>query len=242
MKIIRDYVIILGIIGLLIALLFNNIILPLYVNWNDEIRVPSLTHTDLTGAKEILKDRKLQYTIKDTVYRGDIPTGSIMDQHPEAGQMVKENRKIQLTISLPPEKLEMPDLIAITERQATIALDRLGLVLMEVDRDSSDLYEKTVVIEQSVAAGMPVAPGDSIYLTVSLGKRNIKKTMPDLVNKGLDEAKRILEKNGFNLGEVKLTEGAELLPNTVVHQSVPSGKVFPKERSVTVDLLITEGF
>ncbi len=242
MKILRDYLIIFLSIGILSALLFNNVILPLYVNWNDEIRVPSLTHTNLVQADQILKERKLEWTIKDTIFRRDIPSGFIMDQHPEAGQMVKENRKIQLTVSLPPAKLEMPDLIAITERQATIALDRLGLILGEVLTDSSDLYQKTVVMDQSIASGLPVAPGDSITLTVSLGKRNLKKTMPELLNKGLNEAKKVLEKNGFTLGQVKYTQNSELLPNTVVSQSVTSGKIFPRERGVTVDLLITDGF
>ena len=225
-----------------VALSFNNIILPLYVNWNNEIRVPSLTHTDLNKATKILKERTLEWTIKDTIFRRDIPSGFIMDQYPEAGQMVKENRKIQLTINLPPAKLEMPDLIAITERQATIALDRLGLVLVETLTDSSDQFERTVVMEQSVLAGMPVAPGDSITITVSLGKRNLKKSMPDLLNKGLDEARRTLESQGFLLGEVQTTENSDLLPNTVVSQSVAAGKEFPRERIIQVDLMITDGF
>jgi eukaryotic-like serine/threonine-protein kinase len=138
--------------------------------------------------------------------------------------------------------LEMPDLVAITERQATIALDRLGLLLVETLADSSDLYEKTVVMNQSVAAGLPVAPGDSITLTVSLGKRNLKKLMPNLLNKGLEEAVRILEFNGFTAGVIQRTQNSELLPNTVVSQTVAAGKEFPKERAVTVDLMITDGF
>lgn len=242
MKFVRDYLIIFAGLGIVIALAFNNVILPLYVNWNNEIRVPSLTHTDLSKASKILKDRSLEWTIKDTIFRRDIPSRFIMDQYPEAGQMVKENRKIQLTINLPPAKLEMPDLIAITERQATIAIDRLGLVLFETLEDSSDQYERTVVMDQSVPAGMPVSPGDSISITVSLGKRNLKKTMPDLLNKGLEEATRVLESQGFTLGRVQTTENAELLPNTVVSQSEPAGKEFPRERVIQVDLMITDGF
>ncbi|NQT62205.1 MAG: PASTA domain-containing protein [Candidatus Marinimicrobia bacterium] len=242
MKLLRDYLFIFAGIGIVVALSFNNVILPLYVNWNDEIRVPSLTHTDLNKATKILKERTLEWTIKDTIFRRDIPSRFIMDQYPEAGQMVKENRKIQLTINLPPAKLEMPDLIAITERQAIIAMDRLGLVLVETMTDSSDQYERTVVMEQSVLAGMPVAPGDSIIITVSLGKRNLKKTMPDLLNKGLEEARRTLESQGFLLGEVQTTESSDLLPNTVVSQSVVAGKEFPRERIIQVDLMITDGF
>ena len=242
MKFVRDYLIIFTGIGIVVALAFNNLILPLYVNWNDEIRVPSLTHTDLSKATGILKERSLEWTIKDTIFRRDIPSRFIMDQYPEAGQMVKENRKIQLTINLPPAKLEMPDLIAITERQATIALDRLGLLLVETRTDSSDRYEKTVVMKQSVPAGLPVAPGDSIVLTVSLGKRNLKKIMPDVLNMGLEKAKRVLDHNGFTVGNVETTENSELLPNTVVSQSVDSGKEFPRERVIKVDLMITDGF
>ncbi len=242
MKFLRDYLFIFAGIGIVVALAFNNLILPLYVNWNDEIRVPSLTHTDLEKATKILHERTLEWTIKDTIFRRDIPSRFIMDQHPEAGQMVKENRKIQLTINLPPAKLEMPDLIAITERQATIALDRLGLVLVETLTDSSDLFERTVVTHQSVLAGLPVAPGDSITITVSLGKRNLKKIMPDLLNKGLDEARRILETQGFTLGQIQSTQNSDLLPNTVVSQSVPGGKEFPRERVIQVDLMITDGF
>ncbi len=242
MKLLRDYLLIFAGIGILVALTFNNVILPLYVNWNDEIRVPSLTHTDLDRATKILRERTLEWTIKDTIFRRDIPSKFIMDQYPEAGQMVKENRKIQLTINLPPAKLEMPDLIAITERQAIIALDRLGLILVETMTDSSDQYERTVVMEQSVLAGMPVVPGDSITITVSLGKRNLKKMMPDLLNKGLEEARRILESQGFIVGKVQTTENSELLPNTVVSQSVLAGKEFPRERIIQVDLMITDGF
>ena len=239
MRLTRDYIISFTLIGIAVALLLNNIVLPLYVNWNDEIRVPSLTHTDLVESKRILQERDLEWTIKDTIYRRDIPSGFVMDQYPEAGQMVKEHRKIQLTISLPPEKQEMPELIAITQRQATIALDRMGLVLVEILGDSSDFYEKTVVMDQSIAAGLPVSPGDSITLTVSLGKRNIKKIMPELLNRSLDVATKLMEGEGFSLGRVDETQNAELLPNTVVSQSVPAGKIFPKERQVKVDLLIT---
>ncbi len=242
MKLLRDYIIIFGFLGIFVALLFNHVILPLYVNWNNEIRVPSLTHTDLQQAGGILKERNLEWTIKDTIFRRDIPSRFIMDQYPEAGQMVKENRKIQLTINLPPAKLEMPDLIASTERQAHIALERLGLFLVETLEDSSDLYQKTVIMGQSVAAGLPVAPGDSISLTVSLGKRNLKKIMPNLLNKGFDEAVKVLEQNGFTLGNVQYTENSELLPRTVVSQSVASGREFPRERSITVDIMITDEF
>jgi len=58
----------------------------------------------------------------------------------------------------------------------------------------------------------------------------------------LDEATRILESQGFLLGEVQTTQSSDLLPNTVVSQSVLAGKEFPRERIIQVDLMITDGF
>lgn len=236
---IRDYLISFIFLGFLGFVLVNYIVMPLYVNWNDEVRVPSLTHTTLDEATRILEHRQLRWTVKDTVFRMDIEPTFIMDQFPEAGQMVKENRRIQLTIAVPPPKQEMPNLIARTERQARIALEELGLVLKEVQRDSSDFYEITVVTGQSIVAGLPVAVGDSVSLNVSLGKRNLKKVMPEVLNRSLAVAKDLLEDAGFTIGELSVVENGELLPNTVVVQSIRPGKVFPKERDISVDLTVT---
>ena len=66
--------------------------------------------------------------------------------------------------------------------------------------------------------------------------------MPNLLNKGLDEAVRILKRRGFTPGNVTYTQNTELLPNTVVSQSIESGKLFPKDQPMSVDLIITDGF
>ncbi len=235
----RDYLLIFAVLGILAFLVMNYIVMPIYVNWYDEVRVPGLTHTNLEEGGRILESHHLRWTVKDTIFRVDIVPGFIMDQFPEAGQMVKENRRIQLTISLPPPKQEMPNLVATTERQARIALEELGLVIKEVLEDSSDYFERTVVMEQSIPAGVPVAVGDSLILTVSLGKRNLKKIVPELLNQGLNEATRMLDKTGFTLGTVTYISNHELLPNTVVSQSESAGKIFPREREIRVDLVVT---
>ncbi len=235
----RDYIFSFTFIAALGFVLVNYVLMPVYVNWRDEVRVPSLTHTTLNEAARLLKVRNLQWTVKDTIFRVDIEPEFIMDQYPEAGQMVKEKRRVQLTISIPPPKQQMPNLIARTERQARIALDKLGVVIRTVKEDSSDYFERTVVTAQSIPVGIPVAVGDSIDMTVSLGKRNFKKLMPDLLNKSLQEANRIIRDAGFELGEVDYISNLDLLPNTVVNQSITPGKVFPRERDIRVDLIVT---
>lgn len=239
MRVFRDYVIAFLILGISAFVLVNYVIMPLYVRWNSEVRVPSLTYTTLPVAEKMLNERGLRYTIKDTIFRLETPPLSIIDQFPDAGDLVRENRRIQLTISLPPGKLEMPDLISRTLRHAKILLDERGIPLDSVKYDSSDFYHEGVVIAQSIAAADSIDYSTSVVLTVSKGKRNAQKSVPDVVNLGESEAQKILEKAGFTVGMVTTMRDTTLLPRTVISQSWNPGTRFPVERKIQVDLIVS---
>lgn len=239
MRAVRDYVIAFAILGAIAFVLVNYIIMPLYVRWNSEVRVPSLTYTTLPTAEKMLSDRGLRYTIKDTIFRLETPALSIIDQYPDAGDLVRKHRRIQLTISLPPGKLEMPDLISRTLRHAKIIMDERGIPLDSVKYDSSDFYHEGVVIAQSIAAADSIDYSSSVILTVSKGKRNAQKSVPDVVNLGESEARKILEKAGFTVGIVTTMLDTTLLPRTVISQSWNPGTRFPVERKIQVDLIVS---
>lgn len=228
-----------AILGLVGFLLVNYVLMPMYVRWHGEVRVPSLTFTTLPEAKKMLEERGLQYTIKDTLFRSGTPQLSIIDQFPDAGDMVREGRRIQLTISMLPGKKEMPDLISKTLRHAKIILEELGLPLDSVQYDSSDYYHEGVVIAQSIPAADSVNVRNIIILTVSKGKRNAQKSVPNVVNLGEQKAREILEEHGFTVGLITTMPDSILLPRTVISQSWNPGARFPVERKVQVDLIIS---
>lgn len=234
-----DFIVSFAILGFTGFLLVNYIVMPMYVRWHGEVRVPSLTFTTLPEAKKMLEERGLRYTIKDTLYRTGTPQFSIIDQFPDAGDLVREDRRIQLTISMLPGKEEMPDLISKTLRHAKIILDEMGLPLDSVKYDSSDFYHEGVVISQSIPAADSVNVSNVIILTVSKGKRNAQKSVPDVVNLGESKARRILEENGFTVGLITTMPDSTLLPRTVISQSWNPGARFPLDRKVQVDLMIS---
>jgi len=239
MRTLRDYIVSFGILGILAFSIVNYMVMPLYVRWHGEVRAPSLTYTTLPTAEKMLAERGLCYTVKDTVYRPETPAQSIIDQFPDAGDLVREDRRIQLTISLPPGMKEMPDLISKTLRHAKIVLSEMSLTLDSVKYDSSNFYHEGVVIAQSIPAADSVGYTSKIILTVSKGKRNAQKSVPDVINLGESEARKLLEDKGFTVGLVTTMRDSTLLPHTVISQSWNPGTRFPIDRKVQIDLIVS---
>jgi|FLOH01.1.fsa_nt_gi eukaryotic-like serine/threonine-protein kinase len=238
-RIIRDYVIIFFVLGMIGLLLFNFILMPLYVNWRDEVRVPNLLYTNITEAEKRLDNRQLSLVIKDTVYHAESLTGTILEQYPDPGTMVKEDRKIQLTVAIPPVGQNLPDFVASTERKVRIAIQHLGLRLVNIFQDSSDIYHKGVIMAQSVPPEATIIPGDTISYTVSLGMRNVVKFVPDLLNMDQSQAIDAILSAGFSLGDISYQQDSVLLMETVVAQSYTAGRSFPVASQIKIDLVVT---
>ncbi|MCB0470578.1 MAG: PASTA domain-containing protein, partial [Flavobacteriaceae bacterium] len=96
--------------------------------------VPDLRGKSVAVAKMELKDNSLEMVIQDSSnYNPDYPPYSVIEQDPIPGAKVKENRKIY--ISLNPSnfrKIEVPDLIEETYRQAKPTLEALGFKVGEI--------------------------------------------------------------------------------------------------------------
>lgn len=96
--------------------------------------VPDLKGKSVTVAELELKTNDLEMVIQDSSnYNPDYPPYSVIEQDPVAGAKVKENRKIY--ISLNPSnfrKMEVPDLIEETYRQAKPTLEALGFKVGDI--------------------------------------------------------------------------------------------------------------
>jgi len=69
-------------------------------NHNQKIEVPNLSKMVLSDVENALNELDLAYKIIDSAsYNPDFPPKSVIEQSPEAGGFVKENRKIYLTLN-----------------------------------------------------------------------------------------------------------------------------------------------
>ena len=97
-------------------------------NHDQKIQVPDLHKMELAEVERTLKEVDLLFEVIDsTNYNPTYLNRSVIEQNPEAGSFVKENRKIYLTIN--PSKYRdkvLPDLNGRTKRQARTHLLSLG--------------------------------------------------------------------------------------------------------------------
>ena len=73
--------------------------LPSYTKHGEEIKVPLLENLTVEEAQTILEENHLRIEILDTVYKVRYQPGAITRQEPIAKSMVKENRRIYVSIN-----------------------------------------------------------------------------------------------------------------------------------------------
>ena len=97
-------------------------------NHDQKIEVPGLEKMSLQDVERTLEDLDLNFVVIDSVsYNPNYPPKSVIEQSPEAGDFVKEKRKIYLTLNPSGYKdVELPNLFGKTKRQATAQLLSIG--------------------------------------------------------------------------------------------------------------------
>lgn len=104
-------------------------------------------------------------------YSNDVASGLVISQTPGADQEFDpEQTEIVLTVSKGAETVKMPDLKNHTRNEAEQLIKSAGLVLAQVQEESSYTVERGKVTQQwPVEAGADVKPGDKITIFVSTG-------------------------------------------------------------------------
>ncbi|MDP5092054.1 MAG: PASTA domain-containing protein [Polaribacter sp.] len=100
-------------------------------NHNQKIEVPNLSKLSIDEAVMKLSELDLDYIVIDSAsYNPEYPKFSVIQQNPEAGEFVKEKRKIYLTLN--PSRYRdvmLPDLNGRTKRQAISELRAIGFIV-----------------------------------------------------------------------------------------------------------------
>ena len=120
--------ILIAFVGLIVFVFIIKIVLIFSTNHNQKIEVPNLSKLSIEEATLKLSKLDLDYIVIDSAsYNPDYPKFSVIEQNPEAGDFVKEKRKIYLTLN--PSKYRdvmIPNLNGRTKRQAISELRAIG--------------------------------------------------------------------------------------------------------------------
>lgn len=162
-----------------------------------DVRVPDLQGRSVNQASTALGALGLPLKVEDVTRRAqDVPAGMIVAQEPVAGSTARRPRSVRVWLSSGPTVSQVPAVVGLTERTATLRLQADGVAI----------GEKAVVRSSSFPAGTVVAqtppPGqtaDTVALLVNEGERGRTYVMPDLIGVNAGQAANLLRERGFRV-------------------------------------------
>jgi len=225
-------------IGALVALflLVNYMVLPWYVNHGSRLSVPGVIGMTAEQAKQTLEAVSLHAVEADVKPDPTQPAGVVINQNPPPQAVVKEGRRVYLTISGGEAQVTVPLLRGRSLRDARFSLERFGLKLGEVTYAMSESFPENTIMDQSAPADSKLAKGTSVGITVSRGTQIQETTVPPVVGKTITEAEKILLQAGLKVGIITYQPSFDLLPNTVVDQFPRGGE--PARQGQEIDLFV----
>jgi len=198
------------VINLLISLVFAGGVIWAVFRFIDDytlhgqtISVPSLEGLSIEDTEALLKEKKLRFTILDSIYIAEADKGVVLEQNPAANDLVKENRTIYITVSkVIPPKISMPDIIGMSQRLAVAKLQSYGLKVKPnyVVSEFPGNIVSMKIKGKDVNLNDKVNKGAIVLVNVGLGKSNEKVMVPFVKGLTKEEAENKLMGASLNVG------------------------------------------
>ncbi|MCM1521271.1 MAG: PASTA domain-containing protein [Muribaculaceae bacterium] len=132
--------------------------LDIWTRHGDTITVPTVKSMTYDKAFNTLTDMGLKGIVADSVYDTHTAPGTVIEQNPKAGTVVKEGREVFLTITaFSPKVVTLPALTDISLRQAISILEGLEITNIVERRVPSDFKDLVVGVRYKGARLMPGA-------------------------------------------------------------------------------------
>ncbi len=239
----------LGIIGGMgiILLIFTFLFLNIYTNHGQGSPLPDFTGFNETHVQQILKSRKLRYTIIDSVHIDNTPKGVVVEQFPQPGEIVKKNRLIFLTINAwTEEQVSVPNLTDYSLRNATVMLESFGLVTGELVYIPSE-YANLVLGQhfkgKPIQPGTLVPKGTAIDLLIGRGLSNETTAVPNLRGLDLANARKVAQNLYLNIGATifsnEIVSNQDSAKAFIWKQNPPAGSGFFLHLGASIDVWLT---
>ncbi|MFB0515804.1 MAG: PASTA domain-containing protein [Candidatus Neomarinimicrobiota bacterium] len=233
-KVIIQYLTALAVLAIIFTVLLDQVIMPAYVYQGQVRYLPNVVGLPYPEAVETLKEEGFRVEKAHVAHTQEYPPNQVFEMFPKAYSRVKKGRIIQLTVTEEEKMVEVPSLVDKTLRAAEIEVARAGLVIDTVHTAYSDDYPAGVVTWQSPRGGNLLRRGSSISLMVSMGEAPLSYYVPSVIGMGFQAGRREILDAGLEIGHVRYIYAPNLLPNTIVDQSIAGGSVLKVKRAINL--------
>jgi len=231
-----------GFILIMLAMLMDAVIIPLYTNRGAERTCPDVTEKTFEEAVGILRESGLGAMREPDKFDSNYPEGTVLFQNPAPFTVVKKGRRVRLTVSAGIRYVNVPKVVGLPERDAAAEIRKAGLQMGEVLYEINGYFPRGVVCGQSLQEGVPVREASLMNITLSIGEAPSRFLAPDVVEKSLDVAKRMIGEAGLRVGMVTYSADSTILPMTVIRQSIPAGSEVNPGQSINLEVSQLEGY
>jgi len=211
------------------------------------VAAPEITVPDLVGKMldDVINNEKYKdfEIIQGKTQESDVYVeGTILEQVPLYGALVKKGATITVTVSSGSTVISMPDLVGKSWRQAQedlkSALDGSILYSIETFYMISENETEGNVISTEPESGARLRNGANITVIISRGANITLVEVPDVVGMMQSQAVSALTERGLIVGSVTEVENDEEAGRVVFQSYAPGSEV---EKGIVVDIRVSLG-
>lgn len=164
---------------ILVAFVSSQLIYPILLGRPGEVEVPSVTGLNLSQAKKLLHEKRLHVVVRDSVWSEEAKVEYVLDQHPVAGEKLKQDHAVYLVISRGSREVKVPNILGMPYQQAFVQLRSNTLRTVIADSLYSDQYPINTIARVSPSVGTKVNKESSVRLFLSRGPEPIPEAEED---------------------------------------------------------------
>ena len=221
-----------------LALVLDWIVMPVYTKHGEAVEVPNVLSMRYEEAKNALEADGFSIIKSDERFDEKYPIGYVVEQNPRPNAKVKSGRRIYVVVSRGGRRVFMPSLVDRSQRDAELLLAKNSLMLGQINYEHSNEQPEGVIVAQSVPPNAEVGVGAVVDITLSLGKEPTVFTVPFVEGRTFNDAVRLIRQAGLNVGQITYKVVEDLLPETVISQSLEPNLVVEKGAKLDLELSV----
>ncbi len=186
----------------------------------EELKIPNVLGLTYDDAVHKLNAAGFKAEQGESRYNVGSPKSTVLQQTPNAGAPGARGSKIVLDLSAGERRTEVPNVVGLTQQQAQLLLEKVGLTMGDVTLHESPLPRGEVLETTPVAGTMAVLPS-IVTMLVSSGPTTV--VLPDLVGQPFAQARSTIEQLGLHAGAVMVDSASADPEGTIMAQSPVGG-------------------
>ncbi|MER7680937.1 Stk1 family PASTA domain-containing Ser/Thr kinase [Streptomyces sp. NPDC096934] len=198
-----------------------------------KVVVPGVTGQSLDDAKAKLEGDGYRFQVKTKTQVSTEDPNTVLDQDPKLGTEVQKGSTITLTIAKAQEKATVPDVKGQSCDAAKAQMTANNLVGNCTEVETADDGQVGKVVSTSPQAGSAVDKNSTVTIQIGKKPQNQQKDVPNVQGRTLQQARQILQQNGFNNIQVQGDQG----DNAFVIKQDPGGGQADPNAPITLTTL-----